>query len=198
MWIFLGLGNPGATYQNTRHNAGARVLEMFRAQHEDVFSTWRENAGALISGGEYGGVPVSLVLPQKYMNLSGEVARVVCKDEKMAQNMVVFYDDIDLPLGVVRLSYDRGSGGHKGVSSIETHVGTRKFLRVRIGILKKNLFGVVKKPKGEDAVQKFVLGSLSSREKQIFEKDVYPRIERTIETLLSEGMESAMQVCNTQ
>src|SRR5581483_735293 len=123
-WIIVGLGNQGEEYANTRHNTGRMALEYFvKAKN---FSDWKEDAKAKaqISRGAIGKMLAVLIAPDTFMNKSGNSVLKFVKSIKAAERMIVVYDDLDLPIGKIKLSYDRGSGGHKGVESIMRAVKT--------------------------------------------------------------------------
>lgn len=194
-WIFVGLGNPGGEYAKTRHNAGRIVLEEFRSAQN--FPDWekKKTYDALVSKGDVLGQEVLLVEPETYMNESGRSLVSLIKSAKQAAQTVILHDDIDLPLGTWKLSFDRGSGGQKGVESIMAAIKTKAFIRVRIGILPTTPTGKPKKPKGEEAVVKFVLGKWKPEEAELLEK-VSKEIIKALETLLTEGLERAMNKWN--
>ncbi|MBI2038690.1 MAG: aminoacyl-tRNA hydrolase [Candidatus Niyogibacteria bacterium] len=132
MKIVLGLGNPGAEYEKTRHNAGALALQYAARKFE--FSDW---AGAkkyesLAAEGKIAGEKFLFLFPQTFMNNSGKTARGI-----NPKNLTVVHDDMDLALGVIKISFGRGSGGHKGVESIIRALKSRDFARIRIGIAPK-------------------------------------------------------------
>ncbi|MDP2648823.1 MAG: aminoacyl-tRNA hydrolase, partial [bacterium] len=133
-WLIVGLGNPGEEYHFTRHNTGRASVEYFAKAAG--FGEFREDkkAKAHVAGGMIGKAAVVALLPDTFMNKSGSSLAKFIKSQKAAERMVVVYDDLDLPLGALKLSYDRGSGGHKGLESIIRAVKTKKFTRVRIGV----------------------------------------------------------------
>ena len=190
-WIFVGLGNPGGEYAATRHNAGRIVLEEFRAAHE--LSAWekKKTYDALISKGEAAGAEVLLIEPETFMNESGRSLVPLVKSKKQAQQLVVIHDDIDLPLGTWKFSFNRGSGGQKGVESIMATLKTKAFIRIRIGVLPTTPTGKPKKPKGDDAVHKFILGKFKEEEMTVLKKNA-KEVTKGIETLMKEGLEKAM------
>src|SRR3989338_6771782 len=156
-WIIVGLGNPGAEYEATRHNCGRMALEYFAKAKE--FGEWKQEKAikAHVTSGMLGKTALILVAPNTFMNKSGAVVPKYVKSQKAAERMVVLYDDLDLPLGAMKLSFDRGSGGHKGVESIIQAVKTRKFTRVRIGVSPVATGGKLKKPQGDKEVVDFIL-----------------------------------------
>jgi PTH1 family peptidyl-tRNA hydrolase len=194
-WIVVGLGNPGGEYEYTRHNAGRIVLDAYRRAHD--LPEWENKKiyKALLSKGEVLGRELLLLEPETYMNDSGKSLVSLVKSKKQAEQLIVIHDDIDLPLGVWKISFDRGSGGQNGVKSIMDHIKTKAFIRVRVGVLQKTLGGKPKKPKGGEAVHKFILGKFKEEEMAELKK-VFKEIVNGIDTLLSDGLEQAMNHFN--
>ncbi len=190
-WVIVGLGNPGEQYRSTRHNSGRMALEFFA--REMKFREWKEDrlAKAHVASGFVGKTAVVLVAPNTYMNKSGAAVARFVKSQKAAERMVVVYDDLDLPIGKWKFSFNRGSGGHKGIESIARALKTKAFVRIRVGIAPTSLFGKTKKPKGDDAVIKFILGKFTNSELAELKK-VSKEIGKGIETLLTHGLEKAM------
>lgn len=194
MYYIVGLGNPGREHAGTRHNVGFAVLEHFvEAKGLSSLHESRAHSGR-VSVSEYEGAPITLLLPSTFMNASGSaVAKVVPREE--SQRLLVVYDDIDLPLGELKVSFGRGAGGHNGVSSIIDSLGTKDFVRVRIGIGKKSLFsGTLKRPKGK-ALSDYVLGRFSSKEEKVLQS-VYDAIPKMVKLFVTEGREKLMQEFN--
>ena len=134
MKIFVGLGNPGAEYAKTKHNVGFMLADkLFSELGAD---TWREKFNALIAETFFEGEKIFLVKPQTFMNLSGEAVGAITDFYKVpTENLIVAHDDMDLPIGMIRLRPKGSGGGHHGVESIIQHLGGEKnFARVRIGI----------------------------------------------------------------
>ena len=152
--IIVGLGNPGTEYEKTRHNTGRIVLEMFRKKND--LPEWQENKklkGLVSQKGK-----INLLLPETFMNKSGEAVAKIIKNKKTVKDLVVIHDDLDLPLGRFKISFNRGAGGHRGVLSIIKALKTEAFTRIRIGIAPK------KKPSGKKAVIDFILGEFKPAE----------------------------------
>ncbi|MDD5152659.1 MAG: aminoacyl-tRNA hydrolase [Candidatus Pacebacteria bacterium] len=172
-YVIVGLGNPGEEYEGTRHNTGRRVLEQFRKKYD--FPEWEKdkNLKALLSKGTFGKEKKKVVLvePDNYMNLSGKSISSLIKNSKDAERTVVVYDDLDLPLGTMRISFNRSSGGHKGLESVIKALKTTAFARLRIGISPTTASGKLKKPKGEDATIDFIIGK--------YKKAEIPAIDKT-------------------
>lgn len=154
-WIIVGLGNPGGEYARTRHNAGRIVLEALRERMGWGPWEYRKTHDALIAHGDLAGRPVLLVEPETYMNASGKSLVSLVKDPDQAARLIVLHDDVDLPLGEWRFSYERGSGGQKGVESIMSTLHTRAFVRVRIGVAPIPEEGGKRKKAGDMVLEKF-------------------------------------------
>lgn len=193
--IIVGLGNPGNEYGDTRHNAGRMVVDLFRRQHG--FTDWekRKELKALESRGSLGDGVVTLLEPDDYMNNSGKSVARYLKDKEGETTIVVVHDDIDLPIGAFRISFNRGAGGHNGVLSVEQEIKTREFVRVRIGIAPVTFFGTMRKPKGEVAVQKHVLGNFTKSDAKKLEP-VFKDSVLAIESIIKEGYTAAMNKYN--
>lgn len=194
-WIIVGLGNPGGAYSSTRHNAGRIVVEYIRDSYgisEWVFDKKTESmrSKGLIENREF-----VAILPETFMNESGRSLMSLIKSPADARNLIVVHDDIDLPLGTWKISFDRGSGGQKGVESIMTVLKTREFIRIRVGVLPRDEEGKVKKPKGEEAVVKFVLGKFREEEGVILER-VQREISDALPMLVTQPLELVMTKYN--
>lgn len=194
-WIIVGLGNPGEEYDRTRHNAGRMAVEFF-AKKNDA-SAWREDAKAhaTVTKGAVGKNLFAALLPDTFMNKSGAAVVKYVKSVKAAAKMIVVYDDLDLPLGKIKLSFDRGSGGHKGVESITRGVKTKKFTRIRIGVSKATPSGKIRKPEAGDEVTDFILGRFRDTEMEELKK-VFKKVSEAIETTMTEGHVIAMNQFN--
>lgn len=133
MKCFIGLGNPGAAYENTRHNVGFMAIDEFAKQRG--ISVKQNKCKAWIGEGNVNGTKVWLIKPLTYMNLSGESLRAFLDYYKVSlEQVTVLYDDLDTGFGKFRLRYQGGAGGHNGIKSIIQHTGTQTFDRIRIGI----------------------------------------------------------------
>jgi len=163
MKLIIGLGNPGLDYSKTRHNLGFRALnELISRISTDKFGIWKEEKKfqALIAESVLNKEKILLAKPLCFMNNSGQTVKKIADYFKIpCHDILVVHDDIDLPLGEVRLQKSRGSAGHKGVQSIIDHLKTKDFLRVRIGIAPENKEQI----NAEDYVlQNFTLQELES------------------------------------
>ncbi|MDD4989522.1 MAG: aminoacyl-tRNA hydrolase [Candidatus Pacebacteria bacterium] len=195
-YIFVGLGNPGEEYENTRHNTGRIMLSFFRKAQN--FPEWEEDKkiNALVSEGKVGKEKVMLVLPNTFMNKSGNSLKSLVKSKKAAEHLLVVHDDLDLPLGRIKMVFNRGMGGHNGLESIKRAVGTEAFIRVKVGISASTSKGVAKKPSGEKAVIDFILGKLKPAEEAEFKK-TGKQVGEALEILLKEGREKATGFANS-
>lgn len=182
-YLVVGLGNPGKEYEKTRHNAGWIVID--RA-YPDL--QWERDSYAQASVAKEG--QLLFAKPETFMNVSGASVRyLVDKKDVSAEHTIVIYDDIDLPLGKIKVSFDRGSGGHNGIKSIHDHLGTQEFIRIRIGISKIIENGELVKPN--------VLGKFESEELENLNK-VAVTVKAALETIMSEGKEKAMSIYNAE
>jgi PTH1 family peptidyl-tRNA hydrolase len=192
-YIIVGLGNPGGEYENTRHNAGRMAVEAYAKKEGGKGVEWREDkkANALVTkvGTD------TLVLPNTFMNKSGSAVLKYVKSVKAAKNLVVVYDDLDLPLGRIKISFARSSGGHNGLKSVARAIKTDEFIRIRIGVSPHTPKGVTKKPTGEDAVLKFILGKFAPKEADELKKTLKLAVE-ALAVIRDEGYVAAMNTCN--
>jgi len=165
--LIVGLGNPGTKYQKTRHNVGFLVLDAFAKEHGFTEFSLSKKHASLVSEGILNETKALLAKPQTFMNNSGKAVRSLLPKSRLGalkrdlgniQNLIVVHDDIDIPLGKVKIATNRGSAGHKGVDSIIQALGTKNFIRVRIGIQPEK-----GKPKNVDA---FVLQPFAVKEVQ--------------------------------
>ena len=194
-WILVGLGNPGEEYIGTRHNSGRMALEFFAK--EAGFGEWKEDraAKAHVAGGMIGKTAVVCVAPDTFMNKSGAALAKFVKSQKAAERMIVLYDDLDLPLGTMKLSFDRGSGGHRGVESIMKAVKTKKFTRVRIGVSPHTSSGKLRKPSGEKEVVDFILTKFKPAELAELKK-IFKKAAEAVQAVVEGGPQVAMNRFN--
>lgn len=194
-WVIAGLGNPGEGYSGTRHNTGRMAVEYF-AKSEKL-SEWREDkkAKSLVCKGLVKRVVVALVLPDTFMNKSGNAVSKFVRSGKAAERLAIVHDDIDLPIGSIKISFNRGSGGHKGIESIMRSMRTKKFFRVRIGVSPSTVGGKLLKPEGEKRVLNFILDKWKPHELAVL-TTVFKRVNHALETIITEGPERAMNQFN--
>lgn len=155
MLLFAGLGNPGTKYANNRHNVGFMAADVIARRHS--FSPWSRKFQAEIAEGRIGGEKVLLMKPQTFMNLSGQAVGEALRFYKLdAASVTVFYDEIELPAGKVRVKIGGGSAGHNGIRSLDQHIGNN-YRRVRIG---------VGHPGAKEMVHGHVLGDFSKTDQE--------------------------------
>jgi peptidyl-tRNA hydrolase, PTH1 family len=189
--LVVGLGNPGPRYADTRHNVGVRVIERFARDHELPLDARRFAArfgsGAVALGGER--LAVALLAPETFMNHSGEaVAQAVAGLEiaDVASDLLVVFDDVDLPFGRLRLRPEGGAGGHRGVADIIEKLARRDFARLRFG---------VGRPAPEQDTREHVLEGFSAAEQELLPARV-ERAARAIAAALHHGVYAAMNEFN--
>ena len=198
--IIAGLGNPGTKYQGNRHNVGFQFLdylleESFKPTNPDqtsfkahAGSAWKEKFGAHVLEISLEDQGLLLLKPQSFMNLSGGPIAQVAQFYKLnPADVLVVYDEVDLPLGTLRLRMGGSDGGHNGVKSIIESLGTKDFLRIRVGV------GRPAQP-GYDTAD-WVLGNFSKDEIQVI-SGVYGRVEQALQTLLLKGLIPAQNLFN--
>ena len=195
--VIVGLGNPGKEYEKTRHNAGRSAVELIAKQEGAGEFVFNKTSNALVSKGEVGGENATLVLPETMMNLSGKAVAAYVKSVKAAKNLLVIHDDLDLPLGTVKMVFGRGSGGHKGVESIMRAVKTKDFARIRIGISAAGKKNQAKKVHGEEKVIKMVIGKWKPAEEVVVKK-VLKKVAEAARLFAAEGIEAATMFANTR
>ena len=184
MKIVVGLGNPGPEYRNTRHNIGFRVLEQLAARHR--VERQESKYDSIIAEIRIKGERILLVKPLTYMNLSGRSVQPLVHWHKLdLADLMVIYDDMDLPVGSLRIRANGGSGGHKGMKSIIGRLNTEEFSRVRIGI---------GRPDQHDPTD-WVLGRFSGTEKELIESTVNKAAD-AVETWITKGLSEAMNAYN--
>ena len=184
MYLIVGLGNPGSEFENTRHNLGFRVIESWVSK---LGVNLIESDLCKVAFVELGGKKVILQCPLTFMNLSGKAVRAYkdCYDIK-TENILVIHDDLDLPLGRLRLARNGGSGGHKGVQSIIEELGSQDFPRLRIGI---------GRPRYGERIEDFVLSPFYKDQRKTIEK-VIPIAIEGCELFVSNGIDYAMNKIN--
>lgn len=175
MYTLVPLGNPGSRYANTRHNVARVLLSMIK---DDVMRI----------------DDCEIMIPSTFMNESGIAVRDYLKYHE-GRELVVMYDDKDLPYGTFRISFDRGDGGHNGVKSIIETLQKKDFIRIRIGIAPPNVDGKeVKAPHGE-SVQGYVMGNIREEEEEIL-RSIAARVLGAIQVITKEGYIKAMERYN--
>jgi PTH1 family peptidyl-tRNA hydrolase len=195
-YVIMGLGNPGGEYAKTRHNAGRMVAE-FLAEQEGIELKEKKTAQAIAGEGSIGGQKTIIALPETYMNHSGKTAAALVKSKPAAKKLLVIRDELDLPLGVIKMTTPgRGSGGHKGIESIMRALKTKDFYQMKIGISGATAKGKLKKVSGEDKVIDHVIGKFKPSEEALL-KSVIARAADVARLFVTDGAERAMLEANT-
>ncbi len=191
MKLIVGLGNPGFLYARHRHNVGFMCVSQLAKQQHISFD--RKQGAARTGIGTIAGNTVVLARPQTYMNASGEsVSSLLKKLNVKTEDLIVIHDDLDLPVGKIRLRMGGSSGGHKGIESIISRIGTRDFYRVRVGIGRpESDEGAAK----EEAVISYVLSDFDAEERIIMEKTI-PQACEAVVFLIAEGITATMNKYN--
>ncbi len=190
-FLIVGLGNPGEKYAKTRHNVGFEVVDSLASRWQIPLSQHRKFQGIYGEGHSNDRRKIILLKPQTYMNRSGQSVQALSHWYKYPpESILVVYDDMDLALGRLRLRLSGSAGGHNGMKSIITHLGSQQFPRLRIGI------GAADKTANRDrAVVAHVLGRISPNERIQINAVIQLAVE-TIETSLAKGIEKAMGLFN--
>ena len=174
-WILVGHGNPGEEDTGSRHNVGREFLLALEGKI---------------------GKRAKMLTPDSYMNNSGAAVKKLVPSLKAAKQLVVLHDELDMPLGAVKISFGSGSGGHRGVDSIIKALKTKDFIRIRIGISPATPSGKLKKPDQEKIID-FVLGKFKPSE-QAKLKNAKKIVGDALELLLADGLAAAMNTINSR
>ena len=188
MNIIIGLGNPGHKFAKHRHNIGFIILDAYAAKaglhfvEKDLFQAQIAQEGS----------EMLFAKPETFMNDSGRAARMLAK--QYTASVVVVYDDIDIPIGTVKCSFDRGAGGHNGVQSMIDHLGTTAFARIRVGVrpVHEELLPRIAPP---DGFEKFLLSDFASMEDELKEKGIDRAIE-IIDAMKTKSFDEVMNEYN--
>lgn len=185
MWIVVGLGNPGRRYSRTRHNAGFLFIKKLAREWKVKLKRkkYLAKAGEVVKSQER----VRLVIPQTFMNESGKVVREIMDGLRISpENFVIIYDDLDIPVGEIRVRKEGGPGTHRGMNSIIRELESTKFPRIRLGIGSSL---------SENDVTSFVLSSFNKEEKHLLQKSL-EKAQEALEMILAGEIEKAMNIYN--
>lgn len=187
--LIVGLGNPGAEYEGTRHNAGFAAVESFLRRLPKGIERSKGHHSTLWTG-RYAGRALTLQEPMTYMNLSGDAVSSLARSEKIRpEEILVVYDDMDLPLGRIRMRPSGGSGGHNGMKSIIESLGSEAFPRLRVGIGRHS--------GGKAGTKDYVLSAFDGSEKELFEESVEMAAD-AMALALRRGVQAAMNAFNAK
>jgi peptidyl-tRNA hydrolase, PTH1 family len=213
-YIIVGLGNPGEEYADTRHNAGRIILDLVRRELEGADFVFDKKLNAQVSEVKVGKEKVMLVAPDTFMNKSGKSVAPIVKTKvakaipqnrakpksgikgRTADDLLVIYDDFQLPIGRMKISYNKSSGGHNGLESVIKAVKTEAFPRLRVGTAPETAKGDAKIPHGEEKVLKLILGAFKPDEMKAVKKLSKLAVEG-IELWVKEGRDKATGVVNS-
>jgi PTH1 family peptidyl-tRNA hydrolase len=185
-WLIAGLGNPGPEYAGNRHNAGFMVADLLAERMAARFK--RDRSRAAVAAGRLAGFPVTLAKPLTFMNLSGRPVAALRSFYKIpAERIVVVHDELDLPFGTIRLKLGGGDNGHNGLRSVTSALGTRDYLRMRVGI---------GRPPGRMDAADYVLHDFSAAERKLL-PEVLERAADAAEALLRRGLAAAQNEFHT-
>ncbi len=185
-FLVVGLGNPGRQYAHTRHNIGFMCVDAFAQKHGLSFQS-KKKSKAKIAQGHIGQTRVLLAKPQTYMNRSGSSVQGLAAYYRIpAEHIIVIFDDLDLPLGMLRIRPKGGSGGHRGMKDIIEHLGTQEFPRIRVGI---------GRPEDTTDPANYVLHPFTKTEESVVEETI-TRVCNALEAWLTTGIEAAMNRYN--
>lgn len=180
MTIIIGLGNPGKKFEHTRHNVGFMALDVFSKENNfPEFSLQKKYDAEISESGS-----VILAKPQTFMNESGKSAKKLLENKNI-KNIIIIHDDIDLPVGKIKIVKDRGSAGHKGIESIIQNIGNENLIRFRIGIA----------PEKKVEAKKVVLKKFSESEKKHINNSI-KKISEALNLFLKQGLEKTMNEYN--
>jgi PTH1 family peptidyl-tRNA hydrolase len=190
MKLIVGLGNPGMGYTTNRHNIGFLCLNYFAKKHGIKFE--KKQNEARVGIGISAGIDVVLAKPQTFMNASGKAVNGLMQRYYLSLNdLIVVHDDLDLPLGKIRIRQDSSGGGHRGATSIIALLGSKDFVRIRVGIGRP----VASEQLREQEIIDHVLGDFSREEKTIVEAAI-ERVDEALLCLLTQDVNNAMNKFN--
>ena len=205
-YIIAGLGNPGQEYEGTRHNTGRIVLDAIRTELGGSDFVPDKKLNALVSEAKVGKEKVLLVAPETFMNNSGKALASIVKTKaakaksglkgNVADDLMVIYDDFQLPIGRMKVSYNKSSGGHNGLESVIRAVKTEAFPRLRVGTAPTNAKGEAKIPHGDDKIEKFILGPFKDDELKTVKKLAKKAAEGVV-IWIKEGRDKATNIINS-
>lgn len=209
MFYIVGLGNPGEEYKQSRHNTGRLVLADFIKKNCKDEPEADKKFSALKCEGKVGKESFMVLMPETFMNKSGaslktltgkllKKKKVMVKGKKkevlVAESLIVLHDDLDLPIGKIKLAFNRGSGGHKGVESIMRLLKTEAFIRVKVGICPTTPSGKPKKPDHKKLLD-FIIDKFSPKELEVIKKEG-KKVNEMLTAILEDGLEKAMSQHN--
>ncbi len=198
MYYIVGLGNPGDEYENSRHNAGRMILGDFLKKNAQIKKVsemkFDKKLNVRLAEIEIDKDKARIIFPETFMNKSGLSLKPIITSKKKAENLIVVHDDIDLPLGRFKISFGKSSGGHKGVESIIKNIGTKNFIRIRMGVSPATPKGQIRKPDSKKVID-FIIHDFKLSEIQVFKKNS-KKITLAIEAIIKDGIQKAISSYN--
>jgi len=196
MYYLFGLQNPGKEFEQTAHNIGGIMMDMFWDDNYCFFQEKREeqNRKREIAKGRLSEIELTAIFSRSFMNNSGTCLSDVSEEDK--EPVIVIYDDIDLPFGEIKISFNRGDGGHNGIKDIIKVLGTKEFIRIRVGVAPTDWFGNPKKPKGRQAVSNYLTKRKLSKKYAVQFPDIFRTVEEMVLEILKNGRQAAMNKFN--
>jgi len=204
MFIIAGLGNPDKIYKNNRHNVGFLFID-YLIKNQNL-SDLKKKDNFLYSKNIYNNIDICLIKPITYMNLSGEAIISSTNFFKVdKQNIVIIYDDVDLPFSKIRIRESGSSGGHNGLKSIEHHLGSKDYMRIRIGIgnrednLTKDSSTENNSTKDDSVIfdlKHYVLSDFSDEELEILNRDIFSKVDESLNFIINNNIKGAMNRFN--
>ncbi len=186
--LIVGLGNPGEQYKNQRHNVGFILLDKIASYFSTNFDNNKKKS--LYSRFKYDGNDIILLKPQTFMNLSGESVLYVAKFYNVSiDNIIVVYDDMDIPFGSIKIKKSGSAAGHNGIKNIIAQIQSDNFIRLRVGI---------SRPPAGKPINDYVLSSFSKSERNSIDNEIYSDVLDAIKTLIFDGIDIAQQKFNSK
>lgn len=186
MILIVGLGNKGKEYEKTRHNVAWLIFDFLNKNLDWQLNKYAKSSLATTSLGD---TDIIFVKPQTFMNKSGDILSYFEKEYSFKnEDLIVVHDEIDLPLGKIKISYDRGDGGHNGIKSIMSHLGSSSFIRIRVGVSVLDENNIMHKPD--------VLSLFSKEEIKNIKEEISPVVGKMVETIILKGKDVAMNKFN--
>jgi len=179
----------------TRHNTGRDTVTAFAKKSDASDFEFDKKSNALVATGKIGKTKVTFVLPETFMNKSGNAVGCFVKSMKAAKDLIVVHDDLDIPLGRIKMSFNKSSGGHKGVESVMRAVKTESFWRLRVGISGSTASGKLKAPKGDKLITNFIVSKWKPAEIAEMKKVTKKAVE-ALTLAATDGCDKAMMVAN--
>lgn len=190
----VGLGNPGQEYENSRHNTGRIFVSWYLQKLKIKEWEYDKKLNSLKAEAKIGKNNILFLLPETFMNKSGEAVKKIITSKQKTANLILLHDDLDLPLGKFKISFNRGSAGHKGVESVIRAVKTEEFMRVRVGVSPSTPNGKIKKPDQKKLLD-FIISEFK-KDELLKLKAISKKIFEALDMLIQGNREKAMSEFN--